>query len=78
MTIVLFYIWEDARLWAYSLDKQLDYLGPGFCFSPSPQGVPSGVAAQADGLMEDNILCLLDLQATFYFYFFCLQRDNLG
>ena len=38
MIFVLFYIWEDARVWAnwnYSFDKHLNYLGPISCFSPS-------------------------------------------
>ena len=37
MIIVLFYIWEDARVWAHwnhSFDMHLSYLGPVSCFSP--------------------------------------------
>lgn len=38
MVLVLFYIWEDARVWAhwnYSLDMHLNCLGPLSCLSPS-------------------------------------------
>ena len=38
MILVLFYVWEDARIWAhwsYSLDLHLNYLGPVSCFSSS-------------------------------------------
>ena len=40
MILVLFYVWEDARVWAHrnSLDLHLNPLGPVACFSPS--GVP--------------------------------------
>ena len=38
MTLMLFYVWEDARVWAYwnhSFDMYLNYLGQLSCFSPS-------------------------------------------
>ena len=38
MILVLFSVWEDARIWAhcnYSLDMHLPYLGPVSCFPPS-------------------------------------------
>ena len=37
MILVLFHVWEDARVWAYgnhSFDICLNYLGPVPCFSP--------------------------------------------
>ena len=36
--LVLFYVWEDARVWAhwnYSFDLHLNYIGPVSYFSPS-------------------------------------------
>ena len=36
--LVLFYEWEDARIWThwnYSFDRHFNYLGPVSCFSPS-------------------------------------------
>ena len=36
MILVLFYVWEDARVWdpwSYSFDMNLNYLGPVPCFS---------------------------------------------
>ena len=40
-----------------------------FCIPNSPQGTLARVAAVADGLMVDNILCLLRWQVTFFFFF---------
>jgi len=65
MNLAHFYLWKDARIWAYwsySFDMLLDYQGPVFYFSPSwiPQGEPSGgvcvcvcvcVAAVVHGLL---------------------------
>ena len=78
MTLVLLYIWEEARLWAYSLDKQFnyDYLGPGFCFSPS--WIPLRVYHQGWLLRQIGWW-----KITFFVYwtcrqlvFSCLQRDE--
>ena len=44
---MLFYVWEDARVWAccdYSLDMQFNYLGWVSCFSVS--WIPSGCTAR--------------------------------
>ena len=61
MISALFYVWEDARVWAHgnhSLDMHLNYLGPVSCFSSSefPSGRAIGTSAVADGLMVGDIL----------------------
>ena len=60
MNWALFYVWEDARVWAqwkHSFDVHLNYLGPVsyFLHPESLQSAQLGVAAVTDGL----ILCLL-------------------
>lgn len=42
MILVLFYVWEDARVWALwnSVDLHLNPLGPVACFSVSVAAVP--------------------------------------
>ena len=75
MIIVLFYIWEDARVWAHwnhSFDMHLSYLGPVSCFLQSK--FPSGHTVwgwNADDLIVGNIHYLLKWQARFV----CPPRD---
>ena len=79
--LVLFYVWEDVRVWAYwiySFERNFNCFGPVFCFSPS--WIPSrcilvgwgrGRAAVPGGFRlcgHSNILCLLKWQATFSVY----------
>ena len=55
----LFYIWEDARVWAHwnhSFDMHLSYLGPVSCvFSSWVSGCTIGVAAAADCLTAGTL-----------------------
>ena len=56
MSLALFSVWEDARVWAYSnysFDMQLNYLGqcPVFLQPVFPLGTPSRVAEEVDDLM---------------------------
>ena len=73
MNLALFYVWEDARVWAHwnhSFDTHLNYLGPVSYFSPS--WIPSGYTVRGVGgcngwwLDGHNILCLLIQQVTFF------------
>ena len=70
MNLVLFYVWEDARVWAHwnhSLDMHLNYLGPVSCFSPSSVlGVRSQGGYSGWWLDGHNILCLQIWQETFF------------
>ena len=62
MILLLFYIWEEARVWAsswnYYFGIYLNYLVPVLCFTP-PQ-IPCQVATVADGFSAGNIQCLLE------------------
>ena len=52
MNLVLFYVWEDARVWAHwshSFDMLVNYLRPVSCFPPSWD--PLSWAAVADSFM---------------------------
>ena len=54
MNLVLFYVWEDARVWAhwnYFFDVHL-YVQPVSCFlHPKPSGCITAAAEMAGGLM---------------------------
>ena len=66
--LVPFYVWEDARFWAYwnhSFDVHLSYLGPIRCFSPP--WIPSGCTVMSSGCWSDGGQhSLLKWQATFF------------
>ena len=50
MNLTLFYVWEDARVWAkwnHSFDVRLNYLGRASWFSPS--WIPSRCTAEGGG-----------------------------
>ena len=61
MNLALFYVWEDAGVWAHwnhSFDMHLNFLGPVSCIQDAswiPQGAQLGVASAAEGLMAGNI-----------------------
>ena len=70
MNLLLFYRWEEARVWAYgnhSFERHLGYLGPcpAFLSPESPQGALLWEGHSGCQLDDRNILCLLIWQATF-------------
>ena len=55
MNLLLFYRWEEARVWAFgnhSLDVHLNCLGPvsHFLHPEAPQGAQLGLTAVTEGL----------------------------
>ena len=82
MILVLFCVWEDAKVWAhwnYSLDMHLNSLGLVSCLFPSwillwvhSVGVRWRGGGDALMVMMGNIHSLLEWQATF----FCLHSHN--
>ena len=58
MNLAIFYVWEDARVWAHwnhSFHEHLNYLVPVSCFlhSEFPQGTQWEVAAVVTSLMDE-------------------------
>ena len=54
MILTLFYVWEDAKVWAYwnySLDIHLEYLGPDPEFPSRPTVTGEEAAAATDALI---------------------------
>ena len=56
MNLLLFYRWEEARVWAFGnhfLDVHLNCLGPvsHFLHPEAPQGAQLGLTAVTEGLM---------------------------
>ena len=63
MNLLLFFVWEDGRVWAHwnhSFDMHLSSLGPVSYSCPSwlPSGAPWGVAAVAEGSTVATPVCL--------------------
>ena len=79
MILVLFFVWEVARMWThwnYSFDMHFNYLGLISCFSPSwiPLRAHLRVAAVSEGLKVDSICFLSKRQETFFVYQNCRQH----